>query len=90
MLSFAALETEIPGSNVLHEQQPVYLGDIIISVETATQQALESNHSLAQEMAWLTAHGLLHLLGWDHPDDESLTQMLDKQTQLLGLVNFAD
>ena len=87
VLSFAALETEIPGADVVHEQQPVYLGDIIISVETATRQAFESHHSLSQEVAWLAAHGLLHLLGWDHPDDQSLTQMLDKQTQLLSLVD---
>ena len=89
VLSFAALETKVPGANVVHEQQPVYLGDIIISVETATRQTFESHRTLPQEMAWLTAHGLLHLLGWDHPDDESLTRMLDKQTQLLSLVNFA-
>lgn len=89
VLSFAALETEIPGSDVLHEQQPVYLGDIIISVETAAKQALEGDHSLTREMAWLAAHGLLHLLGWDHPDDESLARMLSKQTQLLGLVDLA-
>lgn len=89
VLSFAALETKIPGSDALHEQQPVYLGDIIISVETAAKQAISSNHSLIQEMAWLAAHGLLHLLGWDHPDDESLARMLNKQTQLLGLVDLA-
>ncbi|MGB3298924.1 MAG: rRNA maturation RNase YbeY, partial [Phormidesmis sp.] len=88
VLSFAALETEIPGANVVNEQQPLYLGDIIISVETAARQALENNHSLVQEMAWLTAHGLLHLLGWDHPDDESLTKMLDRQTRLLGEINL--
>jgi probable rRNA maturation factor len=88
VLSFAALETEIPGAAALHEQQPLYLGDIIISVETAARQALETGHSLPQEVAWLAAHGLLHLLGWDHPDDDSLTRMLDKQTQLLNLIDL--
>jgi probable rRNA maturation factor len=89
VLSFAALETDIPGAAAMHEQQPLYLGDIIISVETAARQAPESNHSLSQEVAWLTAHGLLHLLGWDHPDDSSLRRMLDRQTQLLSLISLA-
>ena len=88
VLSFAALETEMPGAGNLHQEQPLYLGDIIVSVETASRQAITAGHSLTQEIAWLTAHGLLHLLGWDHPDDESLGRMLEKQTQLLSLINF--
>jgi probable rRNA maturation factor len=87
VLSFAALETDMPGAANLHQQQPMYLGDIIISVETAARQAAENHHSLAQEVAWLAAHGLLHLLGWDHPDEQSLIRMLDRQTQLLNLLN---
>lgn len=88
MLSFAALETDLPGADILHQQQPLYLGDIVISVETAARQALDSRRTLPQEIAWLAAHGLLHLLGWDHPDDESLTQMLDQQSQLLSLISI--
>ncbi len=86
VLSFAALETDIPGSAELYQQQPIYLGDIIISVETAARQAPESDRALAQEVAWLAAHGLLHLLGWDHPDEPSLSRMLDRQTDLLNLI----
>lgn len=88
VLSFAALETEMPGAECLYQEQPLYLGDIIVSVETAHRQAMTAGHSLTQEIAWLTAHGLLHLLGWDHPDDESLGRMLEKQTQLLSVINF--
>ena len=89
VLSFAALEANVPGAESLYEQQPLYLGDIIVSVETAARQALESDHTLIKELAWLTAHGLLHLLGWDHPDEVSLTQMLDRQTDLLSLIELA-
>lgn len=85
VLSFAALETEIPQSEYIYHQ-PVYLGDIIISVETAARQASENQHSLERELAWLCAHGLLHLLGWDHLDEDSLVQMLDRQAQLLSLI----
>ncbi len=86
VLSFAALETEMPQADSIYQQQPVYLGDIIISIETAARQAADGQHSLERELAWLCAHGLLHLLGWDHPDEDSLIQMLAQQTHLLSLV----
>ncbi|MEL7511718.1 MAG: rRNA maturation RNase YbeY [Cyanobacteria bacterium J06554_3] len=88
VLSFAALETTLPGAEALKQEQPLCLGDIIISVETAARQAKNADHSLPTELAWLTAHGLLHLLGWDHPDDDSLAAMLNKQTELLALVTL--
>nr|WP_227500042.1 rRNA maturation RNase YbeY [Synechococcus sp. PCC 7335] len=86
VLSFAALETEIPQLQNVYQQQPVYLGDIIVSIETASRQAVENRHSLERELAWLCAHGLLHLLGWDHPNEDRLTQMLDRQALLLNLI----
>jgi probable rRNA maturation factor len=66
----------------------LYLGDIVISVETAYRQAQQQGHSLQTELAWLATHGLLHLLGWDHPDEESLQGMLYQQETLLKLVNL--
>lgn len=86
VLSFAALETDFPNADAIRAQQPLYLGDIVISIETAQRQADEREHTLQQEVAWLTAHGLLHLLGWDHPDEQSLVKMLHKQDQLLALI----
>lgn len=68
--------------------EPLYLGDMIISVETARRQAQQQNHSLTLELAWLAAHGLLHLLGWDHPDDISLHEMLNRQETLLKIVGL--
>ncbi|MEA5447647.1 rRNA maturation RNase YbeY [Leptolyngbya sp. CCNP1308] len=83
VLSFAALETDFPQIDELLTTEPLYLGDIIISLDTAARQAAEAGHSLRWETAWLAAHGFLHLLGWDHPDDPSLVAMLDKQSELL-------
>lgn len=97
VLAFAALEVEYPEVTDLEDldpgaeevlESPLYLGDIIISVETAQQQALQQNHSLQQELLWLATHGLLHLVGWDHPDDESLAAMLHQQGQLLQSVGL--
>lgn len=89
VLAFAALETDYP----LHEEilafESLYLGDIVISVDTAKRQAQQQDHSLSTELAWLASHGLLHLLGWDHPDEESLNQMLKQQIILLKTVDIA-
>lgn len=85
VLAFAALEVDYPQFDEFNTE-PLYLGDIVISVETADRQA--PPHDLKTELAWLAAHGLLHLLGWDHPDDASLLRMLDQQQILLNAVGL--
>lgn len=90
VLAFAALEVDVPTDDSIFQSEPLYLGDIIISVETARQQAVQQSHSLCRELAWLTAHGCLHLLGWDHPDETSLLEMLSLQEALLQSVQIAD
>lgn len=87
VLAFAALEADVPHSQKLRSL-PLYLGDIAISIDTASSQAQQQAHSLSTELAWLAAHGLLHLLGWDHPDEESLLEMLEQQTLLLRIVGL--
>lgn len=89
VLAFAALEVDFPHSEEMLASVPLYLGDIIVSVDTAQRQAQQQEHSLTTEMAWLTAHGLLHLLGWDHPDEESLERMLEQQVKLLKAIGIA-
>jgi probable rRNA maturation factor len=86
VLSFAALEVDCPQ---LPDEEPLYLGDIIISVETAARQAVIQGHSLTVELSWLAAHGLLHLLGWDHPDEDSLVEMLTQQEEMLHAIGLA-
>ena len=65
-------------------EEPLELGDIVISVQTAARQAPEHGHNLERELLFLASHGLLHLLGWDHPDDTSLAAMLARQQQLIA------
>ena len=89
VLSFAALEVDYPQPEEMSSSEPLYLGDIVISIDTAHRQAQQQGHSLKTELAWLTAHGFLHLLGWDHLDEESLTQMLDRQEILLQRIGLA-
>ncbi|MGL5077101.1 MAG: rRNA maturation RNase YbeY, partial [Waterburya sp.] len=84
VLAFAATESAITLPTDFTE--PLYLGDIVISLDTAAKQATEQKHSLTVELAWLASHGLLHLLGWDHPDELSLEQMLERQSKLIQLL----
>jgi probable rRNA maturation factor len=83
VLAFATIDADTHLPAEMYATQPYYLGDIIISLETASLQADSARHSLSYELAWLASHGLLHLLGWHHPDEESLQRMLDKQYGLL-------
>jgi len=64
--------------------EPLELGDIVISLETAARQAAAADTSLEAELLFLASHGLLHLLGWDHPDAESLAAMLCRQEALIA------
>jgi probable rRNA maturation factor len=83
VLSFAAMEVNFPTGGEDATDEVLYLGDIIISVDTAQQQAAAHGYSLRKELAWLASHGLLHLLGWDHPDEPSLLLMLQQQATFL-------
>lgn len=89
VLAFAAQEINLPGAQAIYATNPLPLGDIIISVETAQRQRHDVNYSLQQELAWLAAHGLLHLLGWDHPDDPSLQVMLKQQERMLEQIRLS-
>ncbi len=81
VLSFPIIDE----TSVVFSSEFIELGDIVISVPTAIRQAKENNVDLCRELRWLATHGLLHLLGWDHCDEESLTQMLRTQEHLLDL-----
>ncbi len=62
-----------------------WLGDVVISVERARVQAKQNGHTLREELEVLLAHGLLHLLGYDHEKSKAeAKKMRDLETQLLG------
>lgn len=66
------------------------LGDIVISHETAVRQADEYGHSIEREIAFLTVHSMLHLLGYDHetsPEDEK--EMFARQEEILEIMGLA-
>jgi len=87
VLAFAAQEQadgDLPPLPPGAADDPLELGDIVISLDTAGRQAPDHDHDLRHELLFLASHGLLHLLGWDHPDQAALAVMLQRQEQLLA------
>ena len=66
---------------------PLILGDIAISIPTARNQALTQSHSLKMELVILTVHGILHLLGYDHLEDQVAEFMFQKQNQIVQKIS---
>ena len=82
VLSFALNEGEEP--EVVDGPDINMLGDIIISVERAVEQAAEYGHSVEREMAFLTVHGMLHLLGYDHMEEADRMEMRQEEDYVMG------
>ena len=82
VLSFALEEGE--EEEIFGGPEENLLGDIIISVETATRQAEEYGHSVEREMAFLALHGMLHLLGYDHMEEEERQEMRAQEEAILA------
>jgi len=93
VLSFPMIDYETPADFSMVEEAPeeyadpdsgeVLLGDIVISIERMEAQAKEYGHSVRRELAFLTAHSMLHLCGFDHMNDDERIVMEEKQEEIL-------
>ncbi|WP_432978455.1 rRNA maturation RNase YbeY [Dactylosporangium sp. CA-233914] len=63
--------------------EPALLGDIVLCPEVAAKQAAAAGHAAIDELALLTVHGILHLLGYDHAEPEEEAEMFGLQARLL-------
>ena len=70
------------------ETDELLLGDIMISVDKVYEQANEYGHSREREFAFLIAHSMLHLLGYDHIDEEERKVMEEKQEAILDALGI--
>lgn len=86
VLSFPLLE--YPLKTNLNENIITPLGDILISIDKAIYQAKEYGHSLEREIAFLTVHSMLHLLGYDHMTEQEEKVMFEKQEIILNKLNI--
>jgi probable rRNA maturation factor len=76
VLSFSANERDV-------ERDVLYLGDVILSLPRAAEQAAQKGHSLKEELTLLAVHGVLHLLGHDHAEAEEKARMWRAQEEIL-------
>ena len=89
VLSFPTCDNPTRGAitvvceDVNPETDLVNIGDIVICMERAKEQAKEYGHSLKRELAFLSLHGLLHLLGYDHIEEDDEKQMVALQKEIL-------
>jgi probable rRNA maturation factor len=82
VLSFPASESD-------PETGTPYLGDILISIPRATEQALAAGHSMEAEVQLLVVHGTLHLLGHDHAEAEEKARMWSEQAEVLSRLGLS-
>ena len=89
VLSFPIISDEDSDSDVDSSNGAVMLGDIVISLERAHRQATEYGHSYTREVAFLTVHSVLHLLGYDHltseADDADMRRRQDAVLEYMGI-----
>jgi len=88
VLSFAMQEETAEEPEIIGYQDDV-LGDIIISVERAREQAAEFGHSFERELVYLAVHGTLHLLGYDHDEDDEKREMRAKEEEVMLLLDLS-
>ncbi len=86
VLSFPQWEADEEKLSIPDE--PTILGDIVISMTRAKQQAAEWGHSLERELGFLAVHGFLHLLGYDHQTPEEEKRMFARQEEILRRIGL--
>ena len=85
VITFALFADDESSSDINGE---IYLGEIIISAEQTKIQADENKKTFDEELYFLISHGILHLLGFDHHDEESYNFMINLQDQILDNVKI--
>jgi len=68
--------------------EELVLGDIVLSLEKALEQSQEYNHSFEREASYLVVHSVLHLLGYDHMEDEDKVIMRSREEDILNKLNI--
>lgn len=86
VITFALFADSSPEERFIFDDE-INLGEIIVSLDKTIEQAKEKEHSFENELFFLISHGIMHLLGFDHLNDEDLTFMLNQQSKSMESVN---
>ncbi|MBF0710152.1 MULTISPECIES: rRNA maturation RNase YbeY [unclassified Gemella] len=79
-----ALNDEVEGElEIIGGEESSYIGDIVVCTDKAKEQSKEYGHSYERELGFLAVHGFLHLLGYDHMNEEDEKIMFNKQDRIL-------
>ena len=89
VLSFPLMDFSGTSDEPVADEPVVSLGDIVLSLEKAKEQAEEYGHSFEREVAFLTVHSMLHLLGYDHMTEEEERDMRARQTKIMASLGLA-
>ncbi|CAM4133635.1 rRNA maturation factor [Bacillus manliponensis] len=89
VISFALEDMGEGEMEIVGTDMPRMLGDLIISIPRTKEQAEEYAHSFERELGFLTVHGFLHLLGYDHMTEEDEQVMFGKQKEILDAFGLA-
>lgn len=87
VLSFPGYEKD-EWDKLKNTDETAVIGDIVISNEKVIEQANEYGHSFEREFCYLTAHGLLHLMGYDHMNDVDKAIMREKEEEIMKKLNL--
>jgi probable rRNA maturation factor len=68
--------------------EELVLGDIVLSLEKALEQSIEYNHSFQRESSYLVVHSVLHLLGYDHMEEEEKKRMREREEDILKMLDI--
>jgi len=88
VLSFAMNELSDDEPDYDSSEELNILGDIVLSLEQASLQSNEYGHSLERELGYLVAHGMLHLMGYDHETDEEARVMRSLEEKIMKAVKL--
>lgn len=89
VLSFPLIDFTIENDDKFgYDGEYLMLGDIVLSLEKAVEQANDYGHSLDREAGFLCVHSTLHLLGYDHDNDENTNIMRQKEELILDKINL--
>lgn len=90
VLSWPAVEFDLPGHLPAEEERPVFLGDVALAFGTCTEEARTANIPFRDHVLHLCVHGILHLLGYDHETDADAGRMESLEVKALASLGIPD